>query len=180
MGRLLIPLAHSGLLLAPGNGLLTDYWRDILNGASCCIGVISLLTSIFGLIYSVLSWKAAGKARTAAEAAKTAAEDARAESRRRFEAFAAGKLREFVQRASDFLHRREWGKAALLLTELGEQAGHFAVQDATWKQPAEDLRKMATNCTAWEVNGRTKGHPPKWNLLLDDVLAKLPAYHTPI
>lgn len=164
----------------PGDDMLTNYWRDVFNVVSLIAGGISLVVSIVGLVYSVLSWKAASKAKTAAEAAREAAEQARNESLRKFEAYAAGKLRDYIHQALDYLHRCEWGKAALLLRELGEQTGHFAIQDSTWLQSADDLRQMATSCVEWEANGREKGHPKKWNWLLNDVLAKLPAYHRPI
>ena len=126
-----------------------------------------------------MSWRAAGKARTAAEAAKDAAEQAQAESRRRFESYAAGRLRDNAHRVISFLNRHEWGKAAILLRELGEDAGHFAVQDATWNQSVDDLHQMAAACDEWEAKKRKKGHSPKWNLRLNEVLAKLPVFHKP-
>lgn len=164
----------------PRGGILTDDWRDIFNIVSLAAGGISLVVSLVGLVYSVLSWKAASKAKTAAEAAREAAEQARNESLRKFEAYAAGKLRDYIHQAFDYLHRCEWGKAALLLREVGEQVGHFAIQDGTWLQSADDLRQMATSCVEWEANGRKRRHPKKWNLLLNELLAKLPIYHSPI
>ena len=159
---------------------MTDYARDVLNWGSFGIGIVSLLVSAVGLYYSILSWLVAGQARTAAEAAREAADEARAESRRRFEAFAAGKLRDHVLSTLQHLHKREWGKAAILLREVGQDVGHFTVQDQTWTQHTTDLLDMANSCNRWDVIGSKKGFPKKWTFLLNDVLSRLPTYQTPI
>jgi hypothetical protein len=179
MGRLLQVLPDAAPPDAATDGLMTDYSRDLLNWASFAIGIISLLISVAGLVYGVLSWREAGKAKTAASAARDAAEETRAEARRRFETFTAARLRGHVQQARQHLHRREWGKAAIHLEAAGEDVGHFAVQDPTWKQAADDLLGMANSCSGWDVKPPKKGYPARWNLLLNDVLGRLPLYQRP-
>jgi hypothetical protein len=180
MGRLADLLPEVASAEPTEGGLLTDYARDVIAGVSFAVGVVSLVVSAIGLIYSILSWRAAGRAKTAAEAAKQAAEAAEKESRRRFEAFAAGKLRNHVQQVSYHLHRKKWGEAAVLLREIGEEVGHLAVYDAAWQSLAEDMCEMAESCTRWSEIGHKNAHPTKWSPRLNELLIKLSAYHRPI
>lgn len=142
------------------------HWRDVLN-------ILAFLIAVIGLVYSILSWRAAKRAKTSAEAAKIATDRTRDEIRQRLEILGAAKTQGHIHSALECLRRKDWKLAAFYLKEVSDELGQFAAYEPEWKQHADDLLEMVIICSHYQESKRRTGCPKKWNVALLEVLKDL-------
>lgn len=145
------------------------FWREFGS-------YLSILYTILGLGYTIYQ---VTLSEAAARAAEQAAKQARAESQRRLILFTTNSVHRLIGLVESDLNRSEWGKAAIRLDDLADQAAQLGNFVGDWSELVHGLREASSVCRALENYHARKPFREKWNRLLRDVKARLDAHLGP-
>jgi hypothetical protein len=145
--------------------LLTDIQRDF-------VSLTSLVVTVVGLFYAIVQIR---KTKSAAEAAKKAL----MESQGNFHRYIAGNAQRFLGEARIHIDNKEWGKAAVRISDVADQVAQFLSSDAANAQDVVKLRDWAANCRRLASGELTKFAILKWESFSVNIQAKIDSWHGP-
>ncbi len=151
---------------------ITDAW-DV---AGLVLTVVGFVLTLLSLWYAIVQVR---KTASAAEAARSAAEATLIESRRTFQRYELAQVLRYMNEARLHVEARDWPRAAIRLSDLGDRAAQLANLSPEWPQLAHELRRWADDFSRF-VPGATPKYPTrKWKELLQRLQVILDVSHGP-